>query len=286
MKAKFFTLVLAIVIMSFGLSMGQSITVSNVTGLKAGTTDTLMSGTTPVFTIHVNAGGTGYIGITNGFRIYSDDGAEWTTTVADTLSGIGWDAMFPLIFSINTFSTDGTGADTVGFGGSGLVSGLPPDFDLDAYTITIGPIPSGIAGGMHGKTICIDSTWYPPTGSWKWAGPEAFPSWDGPHCFTIYDQETGVEPVGADLPTSFALSQNYPNPFNPTTSISFDLPKKSDVVLSIYNITGQKVTEMSDTYEAGTHVFEWDASNMASGVYFYKLTAGDFTATKKMMLLK
>jgi hypothetical protein len=88
------------------------------------------------------------------------------------------------------------------------------------------------------------------------------------------------------LPADFALMQNYPNPFNPTTTIAFALPQASDYTLSIYNVTGQTVQEFSGHGDAGTVTVEWNASNMASGVYFYKLNAGSFSATKKMVLLK
>ena len=88
------------------------------------------------------------------------------------------------------------------------------------------------------------------------------------------------------LPGDFELAQNYPNPFNPTTTVGFSIPVQSDVNLTIYNVTGQKVTSFSGNYQAGNHTIEWDASNQASGIYFYKLTAGDFEATKKMVLLK
>jgi hypothetical protein len=94
-------------------------------------------------------------------------------------------------------------------------------------------------------------------------------------------------PVAAQLiPSNFALNQNYPNPFNPTTTISASLPVKSDYVLTIHNVTGQKVAEFTGTQEAGTLEIVWDAANYASGIYFYKLTAGSFTETKRMVLLK
>jgi hypothetical protein len=88
------------------------------------------------------------------------------------------------------------------------------------------------------------------------------------------------------LPSDFALMQNYPNPFNPTTTIAFALPQASDYTLTIYNVTGQVVNQFSGHGEAGTVTVEWNASNQASGVYFYKLNAGNFSATKKMVLLK
>ena len=89
-----------------------------------------------------------------------------------------------------------------------------------------------------------------------------------------------------ELPANFALNQNYPNPFNPVTTISFNLPVASEYTLTVYNVTGQVVTQFAGEAEAGVVSIEWDASDIASGVYFYRLHAGEFTATKKMLLLK
>jgi hypothetical protein len=95
------------------------------------------------------------------------------------------------------------------------------------------------------------------------------------------------QPVNADvMPASFALEQNYPNPFNPTTKIRFEIPKAGvNWTLNIYNVTGQLVETMSGKSNGYDEVV-WDASNNASGIYFYKLTAGDYSATKKAVLLK
>jgi hypothetical protein len=90
----------------------------------------------------------------------------------------------------------------------------------------------------------------------------------------------------APLPTEFAVKANYPNPFNARTMINFDLPTDSDVNIAIYSITGQMVETISGQYEAGSHSVTWDASDVASGVYFYKVSAGDFSQTMKMTLLK
>lgn len=88
------------------------------------------------------------------------------------------------------------------------------------------------------------------------------------------------------VPTEFALRQNYPNPFNPETVIELALPVASDWSIAIFNVSGQKVKEFSGVSEAGVVQIVWDATDAASGLYFYKATAGQFSATKKMVLLK
>ena len=90
-----------------------------------------------------------------------------------------------------------------------------------------------------------------------------------------------------ELPTTFTLSQNYPNPFNPATTIQYGIPKNADVRITIYNILGEQVDQIvHKNLKAGYHKFHWDATTVGSGVYFYKLTAGDFTQIKKMSVLK
>jgi len=98
--------------------------------------------------------------------------------------------------------------------------------------------------------------------------------------------------VGAGLPTEYALEQNYPNPFNPSTNISFALPKAGKVEVSVFNVLGQEVNSLvSEERTAGTHTVVWDGRNssgnvVSSGIYFYRIVAGDFSQTKKMLMLK
>ena len=88
-------------------------------------------------------------------------------------------------------------------------------------------------------------------------------------------------------PPNYHLDQNYPNPFNPSTTISFVLPSRSFVSLTIFNTIGKEVaTLVSDQLEAGSHYRQWDASRLASGIYFYRLRADQFTETKKLVFIK
>jgi hypothetical protein len=94
-------------------------------------------------------------------------------------------------------------------------------------------------------------------------------------------------PVVAKLvPSTYALHQNYPNPFNPTTVIKFALPHQSEYTVTVFNATGQTVKEFTGSAEAGEVQLEWDAASAPSGMYFYRLQAGNFSDTKKMVLLK
>jgi subtilisin family serine protease len=90
-----------------------------------------------------------------------------------------------------------------------------------------------------------------------------------------------------DIPETFALSQNYPNPFNPTTTIKYDLPKQSGVKIVVYDILGREVaTLVNEIQKAGSYQVVWNANRLASGVYFYRLKAGGYSATKKLLFLK
>ncbi|MCX6138871.1 MAG: T9SS type A sorting domain-containing protein, partial [Ignavibacteriales bacterium] len=109
----------------------------------------------------------------------------------------------------------------------------------------------------------------------------------------INGKTTGVQfTVEPSLPSVYSMSQNFPNPFNPTTQMKYTLPKDGLVSLVVYDILGREIrTLASGSYRAGTYVAMWDGRNnygasVASGVYFYKLTAGEFVTTKKMLMLK
>jgi Secretion system C-terminal sorting domain len=102
------------------------------------------------------------------------------------------------------------------------------------------------------------------------------------------DKVTGVDyPVAEALPTTVHLYQNYPNPFNPSTTIRYELPHESYVTLRVYDLLGQEVTMLVDgTQNAGYKSIEFNASGLPSGVYLYRLTAGNQVQTNKMTVLR
>ena len=101
------------------------------------------------------------------------------------------------------------------------------------------------------------------------------------------NRKTGVSGEAISQPMFFGLSQNYPNPFNPSTTISFSIPSKSFVSLKIFDQLGREVsTIVSEEMSAGSYSRQWNAANLPSGVYFYRLQAGSFIETKKLILLR
>lgn len=103
----------------------------------------------------------------------------------------------------------------------------------------------------------------------------------------LLDVVVGVEDGLSTVPDAYSLGQNYPNPFNPSTQINFALPSSGYVTLKVYNLIGQEVATLINGYmEAGSHYVNFNASGLTSGIYFYSINAGNFTSTKKMILMK
>ncbi len=108
-----------------------------------------------------------------------------------------------------------------------------------------------------------------------------------PTWFAIGTRPVSVEQRETEINNNFVLFQNYPNPFNPTTVINFSIPKSSQIELSVYNVLGQKVaTLLNKKLLPGNYKYDFDAGNLTSGIYFYKLQTENYTQTKKMMLVK
>ena len=120
-------------------------------------------------------------------------------------------------------------------------------------------------------------------GTYLYAGTRGTSVWRRP----LSDIVTSVESFSSEPPSTFSLEQNYPNPFNPTTTVEFDLPHSEFVTLTIYNILGEEVTTLvSERLTAGKYKYDWDAGSLASGIYLYRIEAGDYVEVKKMVLIK
>ncbi|MGA2667564.1 MAG: T9SS type A sorting domain-containing protein [Ignavibacteria bacterium] len=122
------------------------------------------------------------------------------------------------------------------------------------------------------RLTCIEPSW-----DWWWAVDN----------FCVWGTITAVGNTQNNIPTTYALKQNYPNPFNPTTIITYQLPKAGNVKLVVYDLLGREVKTLVNEFKtAGSFDVTFDASTLASGVYFYRLESGSFTDTKKLTLIK
>jgi hypothetical protein len=138
-------------------------------------------------------------------------------------------------------------------------------------------------GNNHNENIVDTDTAYTISSQWGSINPKFYNAWDFDNKKVVL---TGVQELPG-LPVVYTLEQNYPNPFNPSTRIEFGIPQQANVELKVYNLLGQEVvTLVHENLKAGRHVVTFDAKNLASGVYFYKISAGQFVSTKKMMLMK
>ncbi|NQV29679.1 MAG: T9SS type A sorting domain-containing protein [Candidatus Marinimicrobia bacterium] len=125
-------------------------------------------------------------------------------------------------------------------------------------------------GNVQTSSLNNDNAWQTP-GVWNY-------TFVGDNTVSIGDVET---------PANYSLSNNYPNPFNPSTMISYEIPTTEQVRLSVYNVLGQEVMVLvNDVQTAGAHNVQFQAGTLASGIYMYRLEAGSFTSTHKMILMK
>ncbi|MCK4460337.1 MAG: T9SS type A sorting domain-containing protein [candidate division Zixibacteria bacterium] len=154
-------------------------------GPGAGEGDTLYCDEPLTFDIHLrNHYDTTIMAIANGFRLYSPDGATWETPVYNSTGSL--EPYLDFGVWVNGFSVDGVSDDTISLGGLAAYNGIPNGFD--AVVMTIG---TRFDESQAGKTVCIDSTFFPPIGTWMWActGGSLIPDWGGPYCWTIADPD-------------------------------------------------------------------------------------------------
>jgi hypothetical protein len=144
-------------------------------------------------------------------------------------------------------------------------------------------------GAETGMCICIDEDWgilfFINYGNDPNYSPGFYPIL---HQLAMYAHNTLTD-VEDEIfePIAFRLYQNFPNPFDPNTKIKYSIPQSSQVVIKVFDVLGNEIeTLINEEKPVGTYELIWNAANVPSGVYFYQLRAGDFTAVKKMILLK
>ena len=140
-------------------------------------------------------------------------------------------------------------------------------------------------------SLQIASVWHHAPSFCFYGGPRPDPIGTRPDmgaCESPLAGPTDDVPLLQDaIPVRFVLEQNYPNPFNPSTTIRYGLPQRSNASLAVHNTLGQRVVVLiAGEQEAGCHEVKFDASGLSSGVYFYRLQAGDFVQTRKLVVLR
>jgi hypothetical protein len=195
-------------------------------------------------------------------RTYSDNNIASPRAYQSTRGG-GFDAF------VACFRTDGSRVWGTYYGGSGSDEGWGVALDSSGGIYVTGTTSSTSAMTANG----FQNTYGGGTS-------------DG-YLAKFSNIVTGVEGRSADIPFTFLLAQNYPNPFNPSTTIEFALPKSAFVTLRVYDLLGGQVGErVNEKLSPGIYKTRWDATGLASGVYFYRLTAGEYAETKKLILLR
>jgi hypothetical protein len=152
-------------------------------------------------------------------------------------------------------------------------------------------ITKGSLGEWDDYGLCSGSVLFNTTEDslkiWYTGGDNGVTSCQIGYATSLFDPPSNINELNQKLPYSFALNQNYPNPFNPVTKINYELPNTNNVDISIFNLLGQRITTLvNEKQNAGSYQVEWDASVFASGIYYYRIEAGEFQDVKNMILIK
>ncbi len=208
-------------------------------------------------------------------------------SVDDQASAIALQLDRKVVLAGNTYSASGTGKYAFAVARFNSNGTLDNTFGTNGSALTVFPAGDStddearaVAVQSNGKVVAAgfsfgNSNFYLLHTGWAFALARYLPS-----------NVTGVEKLNS-VPETFELYQNYPNPFNPSTTINYQLPMDSHVTLKVYDILGREVaTLVNEKENAGNYSVKFDGSRLASGVYFYRLTAGNFMSTKKLLMLK
>lgn len=178
-----------------------------------------------------------------------------------TNNGVNWTSYTAVNYSV-------VNQDTFSFQITGSVNGTIVEYYFAAQDIAL-PTPKMASLPAGGSGVTPPGTTAPPSR------------------FSYSVGLVGINPLNTEIPDKFNLYANYPNPFNPVTKIKFDIAKSTNAALVVYDITGRVVeTMLNEELKAGKYEVNFDASNLSSGVYFFKLVTNDFTETRKMLLVK
>jgi ligand-binding sensor domain-containing protein len=190
----------------------------------------------------------------DGLFLSTDSGSTWRSSDSGAIP------------YVNALATSGTNL----FAATGTAVYLSTD-----YGTTWSNVSAGLPGVSVNVLACNATSIF--------AGTARDGVWKRP----LSELETAVRASKSSIPQSFKLEQNYPNPFNPTTTIRYELPKSAFVHLTVFNLLGQAVrTLVNETEQAGYKSVSFNAGNLVSGMYFYRIQAGNFTDVKKMVLVK
>jgi hypothetical protein len=206
----------------------------------------------------------------NGVFLSTNNGASWTAV------STGLDSSWVFAFAISPNGASGTNlfagtsygvflSTNNGTSWTPANAGLPDYFTAYGWITAFAVIPNGSGATNLFAATNVNGVWRRP----------------------LSEMINSVRLSLGEIPAHFTLKQNYPNPFNPSTNIIFELPKSSVVRLSVFDILGREVSVLvNERKDAGVHQVKFDGLNLASGVYFYRLQAGDFVQSKKLMILK
>jgi len=270
----------------------------------AGLNQAYVNGFGVMFDTDGSAGKDVFAGTTSGVFMTPDDGVTWSPTnrgLTDTLvTAIG---VVPAAQGGSNELLVGTQLGHVfrstNFGSNWVEvdSGLP-NAGITSFAVSRGNIFAGLralAGGVYLSTnngtswsamntgLTDRTVWsLGVVGAYLLAGTE-----NSVWRRLLSDMMTGVGGSSPNTPAVFRLFQNYPNPFNPTTTIRYALPSRAHVLLTVFNILGQQVANLVDAIEdPGEHSVGFDGSGLASGVYFYRLRAGEYSSTRRLVLVR